>query len=322
MLSLSMRSFIAQVDKLDLSSYGYPYVYAERSMIKLFLYALIKGMSGFKTLHRHLHERPEVVGLTGLKAIPCRTTLSRRFKALPASLISLLKQLHQHFVEEELCDPIVMSFDSNLMHADGNLWHSKDMKAGKLPSCGNIDTEARWGVSGAGEWVFGYRMHCAVSCSPSAYTLPFEVRVHAADVKDAKVFKTELATALPEKTLVALGDGGYDDKGCYDLCDAQGVSLLAPIEVKKNTPDERRERAELFHSPEGKEVYALRKITVEPFQGQLKSLFGLEYLPIKGLLNVRALCTLAVVTYSLLVMLNVRLKKPPVELKATLLALR
>jgi hypothetical protein len=78
----------------------------------------------------------------------------------------------------------------------------------------------------------------------------------------------------------------------------------------------------LFDSPEAKEVYALRKTTIEPFQGQLKSLFGLEYLPIKGLLNVRTLCTLATVAYSLLVMLNIRLERPATQLKATMLALR
>jgi hypothetical protein len=243
MLTLSMRSFIGQVDELDLPRDVYPYVYAERSMIKLFLYTLIKGITGFKTLYRHLCERPEVLKLVKLDTVPCRTTISRRFKALPESLHSLLGQLHDSFVEHEQTDPLVMSFDSTLMHANGNLWHSKDIKAGKLPSCGNIDTEAHWGVSGAGEWVFGYRLHCALGCCPGGYTLPFEVGVHAANVKDAQVFKEELATELPEATLIELGDGGYDDHDCYELCDEQGISLLVPIKVKKNTPSERQERA-------------------------------------------------------------------------------
>jgi hypothetical protein len=46
-----------------------------------------------------------------------------------------------------------MSVDSSLMHAHGNVWHSKQRKAGELPSCGNIDSDAHWGVSGAGEVV-------------------------------------------------------------------------------------------------------------------------------------------------------------------------
>ena len=170
--------------------------------------------------------------------------------------------------------------------------------------------------------MFGYRLHCAVSCLPGGYVLPREVEVRAANIKDAQVFKDRLATNLPEQTLLALGDSGYDERGCYALCDQQEVSLLAPIMVKENTPGEHRERARLFHSREAQQVYALRKTTVEPFQGHLKHLFGLEYLPIQGLLNVRALCTLATVAYSLLVLLNIRLQRLATQLKATLLALR
>lgn len=322
MLTLSMRSFVAQVDRLDLPPETYPYHYSEKGIVKLFLYSLIKGIRSFKSLRRHLGERPDVLKLVGLSTIPHRTTLSRRFKALYSSLSSLLGQLHQRFVLQNYTDPTVMSFDSTLMHANGNVWHAKDMQAGKLPGCGNIDTEARWGVSGQGEWTFGYRLHCAVSCCPGGYVLPYEVRVHAANRKDAQVFKEELATELPAETQLALGDGGYDDRDCYTLCDEQEVSLLAPVTVKKHTPPERRERAGLFHSPEAKEVYALRKTTVEPFQGQLKSLFALEYLPTKGLLNVRALATLATVAYVLLVSFNIRLQRPATQLKATMLALR
>lgn len=322
MLTLSMRSFVAQVDRLDVVVESYPYLYDERSMVKLFLYSLIRGITSFKSLRRHLQERPEVLKLVGLATVPHRTTLSRRFKRLSTSLSSLLGQLHQRFVLREHTDPTVMSFDSTLMQANGNLWHAKDMKAGKLPRCGNIDTEAHWGVSGAGEWIFGYRLHCAVSCCPSGHVLPHNISVHAANRKDARVFKEELATSLPQETLLALGDSGYDDKDCYALCDKQEVSLLAPVKVKKNTPPERQQRAILFHSTEAKEVYALRKTTVEPFQGQLKNLFGLEYLPLKGLLNVRTLATLAAVAYALLVMLNLRLQRPATQLKATMLALR
>ena len=61
---------------------------------------------------------------------------------------------------------------------------------------------------------------------------------------------------------------------------------------------------------------------MEPFQGQLKDLFGLERLPLKRLANVRALCYFSVLTYVLLVALNLRNQQPPAQVKATLLALR
>ncbi|MEZ4605874.1 MAG: hypothetical protein R2865_03470 [Deinococcales bacterium] len=89
-----------------------------------------------------------------------------------------------------------------------------------------------------------------------------------------------------------LADGGFDDQSCYELRDQKG-SLIAPIKVKKSTPPERVERAKLYHDPEVRELFSLRKTTVEPFQGRLKALFELEHLFMKGHKNVRALVLLA-----------------------------
>ena len=104
--------------------------------------------------------------------------------------------------------------------------------------------------------------------------------------------------------------------------DARGISLIAPITVKKGTPPERRERAALYHDPEVREAFCTRRTTVEPFQGHLKELFALEYLPVKGLLNVRALVTVAVVAYMLLALLNHRLGRDVLRLRSTLFAIR
>ena len=117
MLTLSLRSFIAQVDRLDLPIERYPYCYSERSMVKLFLYSLVKGIRSFKSLRRHLIECPEVLKLVGLETTPHRTTLSRRFKALYSSLSHLLRQLRERFVLFKYTDPSVMSVDSTLIHA-------------------------------------------------------------------------------------------------------------------------------------------------------------------------------------------------------------
>jgi hypothetical protein len=241
---------------------------------------------------------------------------------MPEAIRVALRQLHQRFSDEGQSDPSFMSVDSSLMHANGNVWHSKQMKAGEIPSCGNIDQEAHWGVSGAGEWVYGYRLHSLMSCGPYGLELPYDATVEAANVKDAEVFKTVFVPSLPKGTEVILADTGYDEEACYEAADSKGVSLLSPIKVKKNTPPERRERAELFYSPEAREVYCLRKTTIEPYQGQLKNLFGLEHLPLKGLRNVRALAMLATLAYLFLVRLNLCLNRPPTQLKATLYALR
>lgn len=321
MIAPTLKSYLSQIDGLRLPQDATTYLYDQRGIIKLFLYALIKGITHFKTLHQHLNEKPGVLKLVGLPKIPHRTTLSRRFKTLPESLRALLLQIHDRFVENNLSTALMMSADSSLLHSKGNVWHPKDRTGGKLPSCGNIDTDAHWGISGTKEWVFGYRLHCLVSadpCSPVAR----DVRVHPANVRDASVFREELSESLPQQTLVVLADSGYDEAACYALCDEKEISLIAPITVKKRTPLERRERAALYHDPEVREVFCARRTTVEPFQGHVKELFSLEYLPVKGLLNVRALVTLAVVAYMLLAQLNHRLGRDLLRLRSTLLAIR
>ncbi len=70
MIPLSIGSFLNQVDELDLPKLSYPYVYSDKSMMKLFLYALIYDISGFKTLRHHLEERPDVLRLVGLSFPP------------------------------------------------------------------------------------------------------------------------------------------------------------------------------------------------------------------------------------------------------------
>lgn len=70
MISLSIGSFLDQVDELDLPEQSYPYVYSDKSMMKLFLYALIHDIVSFKALSCHLEERPDVLRLTGLNFSP------------------------------------------------------------------------------------------------------------------------------------------------------------------------------------------------------------------------------------------------------------
>jgi hypothetical protein len=320
MVALKMASCLSKIDELaveELASYSY----SEVSMVKVFVYGLIKGIHEFKTLHDHLAEKPEVQSWLGWSNVPHRTTLSRRFKRLPQQLCALIAEVYQKFVTAKQIQEEVMSVDSSLLQAHGKVWHKKDREVGILPACGNIDTEAHWGINGCAEWTFGYRFHCLVNADADL-ALPKDVAVYAANIKDAKVFTDELSASLSAETQVLLGDGGYDEQPCYDMCDNKQISLIAPLEVKANTPPERLERAELFNDPDVRELFTLRKVSVEPFQGHLKTLFDLEYLPVKGLNNVRALVTLAVFVYNFLAWLNLLLNRPILHLKQTLLALR
>lgn len=70
MIPLNIGSFLNQVDELDLPELSYPYIYSDKSMMKLYLYALIHNISSFKSLRHHLEERPDVLRLVGLSFPP------------------------------------------------------------------------------------------------------------------------------------------------------------------------------------------------------------------------------------------------------------
>jgi hypothetical protein len=320
-VTLQLETLLDMVDELELEADSGHTVYATRSMLKLYLYMLVKRIKGFKTLANQLHHRSELWERFGLAKVPHRTTLSRRFKQLPLVLRKQIRGLHAEFVAEGVTVVDAMSVDSSLLHAKGNVWHKKQRDKGELPKCGNIDQEAHWGKSGCGTWVYGYRVHCLVSGGPEA-ALPCDVEVTPANLKDAHVFKDQLAPLIPEQTQVLFGDGGFDSQNCYAFCDQRGISLVAPIKAKANTRQDRLRRVALYNDPEVRQAFTLRKTTVEPFQGRLKTLFELEYLYMKGLANVRALVILATLAYLLLALLNLRLERDLLKLQGTLIAIR
>jgi len=317
-ITLDMESFLGLVDGLEIKEKT-SYEYKNKVMLKLYLYMLVKKITKFKTMASHLKKKPAVLGLVGLEKCPHRTTLSTRFKGMSEGIREQLRTLHASFVEEEESLVELLSTDSSLMEAEGNKWHKKDRKNGVIPSCGNIDTEAHWGKSGCKKWTYGYRIHCVVSCQSA---LPYDVQVEPANIKDAQVFRHNFVQHFPEETLVVLGDSGYDDEKSYQLCDAQNISLITPIKAKKTTPSERLERVELYNDHDVREIFVLRKTSVEPFQGHLKALFGFEKLCIKGLTNVRALVSIATFAYLLLAKLNSCLELDILKLQDTLLAIR
>ncbi len=320
-IALDIESLLKLVDELVLPRDSGNYAYSTKSMLKVYLYMLVKRIKGFKTMARQLGFKEGLLSQLGLLRCPNRTTLSRRFKELPLLLREQIRDIHSDFVREDVTLVEAMSIDSSLMHAKGNAWHKKQREKGELPSCGNIDQEAHWGKSGCGEWIYGYRVHCLVSGASDA-ALPCDVDVAPANLKDALMFKEQLSSSIPKQTQVLLGDGGFDDQACYDLCDKKEISLVTPIKAKANTPQHRLERVRLYNDPEVRETFSLRKTTVEPFQGQLKALFELEYLYMKGIRNVRPLVILATLAYLLLARLNHRLGLDILKLQDTLFAIR
>ncbi len=99
MISPTWEALFGAVDELALPERSYPYSYQDLPLIKLFVYARIKDITAFQSLQKHLMMCPGVLALVGLEKAPHRKTLAARFRALSGSVLSLLHQLTERFIE-------------------------------------------------------------------------------------------------------------------------------------------------------------------------------------------------------------------------------
>ena len=110
-LTLCLETLLSLVDELELEDSGHA-GYSTRSMLKLYLYMLVKRIKGFKTLAKALHCRDELLNQFDLAQAPHRTTLSRRFKQPPLVLREQIRALHAGFVAKDVTLVDAMSVDS------------------------------------------------------------------------------------------------------------------------------------------------------------------------------------------------------------------
>ena len=70
-----------------------------------------------------------------------------------------------------------------------------------------------------------------------------------------------------------------------------------------------------YESELGQLVYSWRTKSVEPLIEQVKDVFGIDPLPVRGLSKAKTLVLLSVLLYQLMVYYNVQVGRPPRELK-------
>lgn len=149
---------------------GRPIFYSEQLFLKVLLIMIV----------RRLHKVGEVLAVleedtSEMRSIrdlleeggrfPSRRTFERRLKALPEKLPDQIGCLGHHLVE--VLSPWesrgrAVALDSTVLQAKGGVWHKKDREAGVVPHTA-IDTEAGWTRSGWHGWVYGWKLHLAVS---------------------------------------------------------------------------------------------------------------------------------------------------------------
>lgn len=283
---------------------GRPYVYTFPVVLKCFIVRVwqridsTRGLHAFLTMEKPYNRAVCRACLNG--SIPSRRTLDRRLKALPPMVERSIRVMAEELCRKGLVNPLLTAVDSSLLEAKGPVWHKSSMEKGETP-CPGIDTDARWGKSATKGWVFGYKLHLVSTALPIA--VPLSADITAASVPDNLVYP-RLTEGLPGDVGFMAGDGGYDDQNLYALTLARGRVLVAPVERFENTPPERLALADFYEAQAGQAIYGLRGISVEPLAGQIKEVFGLDPLPLRGGDKVSALCLLCVLVYQLVVLLN------------------
>lgn len=208
------------------------------------------------------------------------------------------------FITYKFINAAVVAIDSTIMHAWRYLvQHKKDKDAGKKPRPG-IDTEGEW-TRKHGQYVYGYKCHQVSSTDPVA--VPLAATTTPANVADNKA-ALNLLEHLPMSVIKAiLGDYAYHDgklflevkertskenggKGGYLLTWAKKIPGLRGKGGKETTSSTKAglarqamaESDRRYLEGGGAKIYTRRSTSIEPEQGRLKTIFGLDSLPVRG----------------------------------------
>ena len=255
----------------------------------------------------------KVMRACGLDRLPDRRTFDRRFKTISIDIRSRIDAMGMLFIKDGLVDPSIISVDSSLLKAKGHVWHRSNMKKNEVPRSG-IDTDARWGFSRTKGWVFGYKLHLA--CSTGSLIVPLSADFTTANITDNKMYES-ITSSLPSGMVrYVVGDEGYDDHKLCDFSRYRGHLLVFPLERYRHTTDNNRLALLQFYQSEfGQHVYSQRSISVEPLIEQIKDVFDIDPLPVRGFDKARSIVLISILLYQLMVYYNYLIGRPLRALK-------
>ena len=274
---------------------GRPLVYPET----LFLKALV-----IMTL-RHLHQVGELLAvlnqpeMASLKAVlvdergrfPCRRTWERRLARVPESLptrIGLIGRTLVEMIKPWARSGRAVALDSTILHASGGVWHKKHRDAGEVPHS-RIDTEAAWTKSGYHGWIYGWKLHLAITVA--SVWIPVAACLRPANEAD-NVVAEDLIGELPFEARYVLGDKHYNAPNVTKACRLRDLIAVTTKRGAYPHTDEGVEVRRIFHK--------LRSLANENFNEHFKAIFnGHDRVPTKGLVSTQRYALGAVLVYQL-----------------------
>ena len=139
-------------------------------------------------------------------------------------------------------------------------------------------------------------MHLA--CSTGSLIVPLSADFTTANITDNKMYESITSSLLTGMVRYVVGDEGYDDHKLCDFSRYRGHLLVFPLERYKHTIDnDRLALLQFYQSEFGQYVYSQRSTSVEPLIEQIKDVFDIDPLPVRGFDKVRH-CTVICIIVS------------------------
>ena len=275
---------------------GRPTFYSEKLFMKALVIMILRRLHRVGELLAVLEEpTPEMKMVRQLLSeqgrFPTRRTFQRRLKALPERLPEQIGCLGRYLVE--VLKPWesrgrAVALDSTTLQAKGGVWHKKDKEAGIVPHS-SIDTEAGWTKSGWHGWVYGWKLHLAITVA--GMWIPLSARLTPADVADNQMAPW-LIEELPQETHFVLGDTHYNAENVRDKCERTERFLVTSKRGAYPHTDAGVEVRRIFHK--------LRSLANENFNEHFKAIFDVHgQVPTKGSINTARFALGAVLVYQL-----------------------
>lgn len=285
---------------------GRPCIYKRKNIAVMFAVMILKGIIHFKSMHKFLITNPLIARLLGFKSsIPVRSTLSRRFRGIYDFIKEQITSLGKVLISEKMTKAKIISIDSTMHQACGNIWHKKHKKLNIIPDkLRNIDKEADWGYSQYRGWVYGYKTHLVATSSFKSLSIPIDCEITKANPQDNIIALPLLKRLSLKANRYILADKGYDDKKLREACELKKLKFIVPMKRYLHTKDDRLAHIKFYNSKIGRKIYAQRGKTIEPLFGYIKELFSTTKLLMKGFKNVQAYLSITVWLYQILIYVN------------------
>lgn len=286
---------------------GRPYAYKTKTIVNAFIVMVYFRLKSIRSLARFLISHSYWAKACGFEdQVPNYRTFSRRLSILDKPIMCFSARVIQILARYHLISFRIISTDSSLCEAFGKKTHKNH------PEIKPTDKDAQWGWSKVRDWVFGYKLHLTSTVLMAGKTLvPLIWKITSANYHDAKLFipLMEDVSLLAEKSTrkihYSLGDKAYDINKNYYFCHDNKFRLVTPVRrFKHRTEITLKERCKKFvDSPEGRKLYQ-RRADNERLYAQLKDLFLIDPLPVKGFQEVQSYLSIVCLAYLLGVLYN------------------